>query len=88
MEEKYKLLSAVLKELQKKDVLDGLIIIGGPCGCIAHQKVGANLCVCPIGDPAVVDGSDCLLFYVIFFVLHPNESNTLSVAKNSPYLVL
>lgn len=31
MEEKYKLLSAVLKELQKKDVLDGLIIVGSWC---------------------------------------------------------
>jgi len=31
MEGKYKLLSAVLKELQKKDVLDGLIIVGSWC---------------------------------------------------------
>jgi hypothetical protein len=31
MEEKYKLLSAVLKELQEKGVLDGLVIVGSWC---------------------------------------------------------
>lgn len=31
MEEKYKLLSDVLKELQKKGVLDGLVIVGSWC---------------------------------------------------------
>ena len=31
MEEKYELLAIVLKELQAKDVLDGLVIVGSWC---------------------------------------------------------
>lgn len=31
MEEKYELLAAVLKELQKKGVLDGLVFVGSWC---------------------------------------------------------
>ena len=34
MEEKYELLAIVLKELQSKDVLDGLVIVGSWCQCV------------------------------------------------------